>query len=286
MTNVTSDSYSDDIHDNLENWDDRADVHATGGYGDLDAIADNPDYISPVVRRDLAVLEPHLPNHSVNGMRLLHLQCHIGTDTLGWRRLGASEVVGLDFSSNSLAHARRLAARAHADITYVLGDARYAADALPELAGHFQVIVTSVGTITWLPDLTQWAQSIAKLLAPDGVFMIRDDHPILFAQDYSGLQLVQDYFPGTESTYSSDASYTKGSEGKISHRISHNWAHNFQELFRSLHSAGLTIEDLGEYEISEWQALPMLIHDEEQQAWVMPEGSPHIPLTFSMVARK
>ena len=33
----------------------------------------------------------------VRGKTLLHLQCHIGTDTLSWARLGAI-VTGMDFS--------------------------------------------------------------------------------------------------------------------------------------------------------------------------------------------
>ena len=286
MTGDAGDRITEDLHDNLQNWDDRADVHANGGYGDLEAMADNPGYLSPVVLRDLAVLKPHLPNGSVEGLSLLHLQCHIGTDTLGWRRLGADKVYGLDFSSRSLAYARRLANRAHAGITYVQGDARHASEVLHDQAGHFDVIVTSIGTITWLPELEQWAQSIARLLAPGGVFMIRDDHPVLFALDNSGTRIVQDYFHGTESTYESDASYTAMSEGRINHRVNHNWAHDFQEIFRSLHGTGLSIEDLAEYDVSEWKALPMLIHDERRQAWVMPEGYPRIPLTFSLVARK
>lgn len=31
-----------DIADNLDNWNDRATVHANGGYGDLAAFATNP----------------------------------------------------------------------------------------------------------------------------------------------------------------------------------------------------------------------------------------------------
>jgi len=72
----------EDVQDNLLNWNDRAVVHANGGYGDLDAFTDDPSALSTVTLRDLEVSKPHLPEHSIKGLRLMHLQCHIGTDTL------------------------------------------------------------------------------------------------------------------------------------------------------------------------------------------------------------
>lgn len=72
------------VEDNLLNWSDGAVEHANGGYGDLDAFADDPSALSPVTLRDLEVLKPHLPEHSINGLRPLHLQCHKGTDVLSW----------------------------------------------------------------------------------------------------------------------------------------------------------------------------------------------------------
>ncbi|MFT8640258.1 class I SAM-dependent methyltransferase [Bifidobacterium sp.] len=275
-----------DINDNLENWNDRATVHMNGGYGDIDAFADNPEAITQVVRRDYEVLAPHLKERTIQGKRLLHLQCHIGLDTVSWYRLGAMQVHGLDFSDVSLDYAKSIAERAHATIDFVQGDARHADLALPDCLNMFDAVVTSVGTITWLPELSDWARSIASLLAPGGVFMVRDDHPLLFALDNSGLDLKQGYFSGTESTYESDASYTKGSAGKIAHTKNHNWAHDFHEIVGSLIDAGLAIESLDEHRIADWQSLPMLVPNGEEGGWRMPQELPDIPLTFSIVARK
>lgn len=98
------------VNDNLASWNDRAHVHANGGYGDLDALANNPSHITGVAQRDFAVLAPHLPDQSIKGLRILHLQCHIGTDTICWHRMGAAEVWGLDFPpyrSNTHASSQR-----------------------------------------------------------------------------------------------------------------------------------------------------------------------------------
>lgn len=278
-------SDDDDVRENRENWDDRASVHMHGGYGDIDAFIDDAGAITSVARRDYAILSPFLGERGLHDRRLLHLQCHIGLDTVSWYRLGAREVYGLDFSDVALTYARSIARRAQVPVNFVQGDARHADRALPDSLHLCDVIVTSVGTITWLPDLADWAWSIKHLLKPDGVFMIRDDHPLLFALDNAGLDVVQNYFSGTESTYDSASSYTEGSEGKITHTRNHNWAHDFHDITHALIQSGLSIESLGEHDIAEWKSLPMLIPDEKEGGWRMPEGYPSIPLTFSIVAR-
>lgn len=275
-----------EINDNQANWDDRAIVHHNGGYGDLDQFIADKNKKTAVALRDFAVLKPYLPNQSVAGLNLLHLQCHIGDDTISWWRLGAKKVYGLDFSQQALNYAKEMATAAGASINYVLGDARFAAKAIPEMMKQFQVIVTSVGTITWLPKLEAWAQSIADLLAPGGVFMIRDSHPLLFALDNNGLEIVQNYFSGSEITYESDESYTPNSKGKIAHTKNHIWAHDFQEMISVLRAAGLVIETIGEQRISDWKSLPMLAYNQAENGWYLPANYPQIPLTFSIVARK
>ncbi|BDR53054.1 SAM-dependent methyltransferase [Bombiscardovia nodaiensis] len=273
-----------DIDDNRANWDDRAQVHAQGGYGDVQALARNHSYVSGVVRRDFEVLKPHLDEHGVEGKSLLHLQCHIGLDTLSWYHLGARNVCGLDFSPKSLEYARALAQEAQAPIKFVEADARFADQALP--GEHFDLVVTSVGTITWLPSLDEWAHSIAHLLEPGGLFMIRDSHPLLFAVDPDSFALTGDYFSGAEDTYESDQSYTPGSAGKVKHTTNHNWSHDFAEITRVLIGAGLTLEALGEYEVNDWQPFPQMVYDTKDEGWRMPAGAPQIPQTFSIVARK
>ena len=258
-----------DISDNLASWEDRANVHANGGYGDLDEFVNDSSAITGTVKRDLDVLQPFLPQQSLTGQRLLHLQCHIGNDTISWWRLGAQAVYGLDFSPRSLEYARRLTKQAGAAVTYVERDARFASTALPDKLGQFDVVITSAGTITWLPDLKDWAESIADLLAPNGIFMIRDNHPLLFALDNEGMTIKNDYFSGTESSYDADTSYTVVTDSSekqtLTHQRNHNWAHDFQEIISALREAGLVIESLGEHRETDWQALPMLTFDRDKE---------------------
>lgn len=71
---------------NRANWDDRVPIHE-GAYA-IDALAD-PGHRSDVVRDDLPALTPWLPNGSLAGLDVCHLQCHIGTDTVSLAREGA-----------------------------------------------------------------------------------------------------------------------------------------------------------------------------------------------------
>ena len=92
---------TDYINANRENWNDRASAHATRtgvGYR-VQRYIDDRRLISDVVRFDLDRLG------AVDGLRTVHLQCHIGTDTLSLARLGA-RVTGLDFSPVALEEAR------------------------------------------------------------------------------------------------------------------------------------------------------------------------------------
>ena len=270
------------LEDNRANWDDRAHVHAGSEFYEVDKLISDPTYISPVARRDFEALKPHLPGKSLAGLSVLHLQCHIGTDTLSWHRMGAREVWGLDFSPASRDHAHDIADRASAPITYVQGDACRASDAIDRT---FDVIVTGTGAITWLPDLHEWAQSIAQLLVDGGVFLLRDDHPLLDALGYESLTITEDYLSGTGSIdYESDESYTEDSAGLIEHTMNHNWRHDFREILGSLLDAGLRIETFDESPYAEWRALPFL--EKTERGWTMPAGMPKIPLSFSVVARK
>ena len=96
---------------NRANWDSRVPHHVVGY--DLESFRTDPQFISGVVRFDQARLG------SVTGLDVVHLQCHIGTDTLSLSRLGARSVTGLDFSAPALAAAAQLAGECGAQINYV-----------------------------------------------------------------------------------------------------------------------------------------------------------------------
>ena len=73
---------------------------------------DDPTYLSDVVSFDIPLLG------DVSGLDGVHLQCHIGTDTVSLSRRGA-RMMGLDFSGESIAQARALAQETGADVEFL-----------------------------------------------------------------------------------------------------------------------------------------------------------------------
>lgn len=151
---------------NKRNWDDRAALHAqaTSGYR-LDRFRDDRTLLSDVVEFDRRYLG------DLTGMRVLHLQCHIGTDTLSLARLGA-EVTGLDQSGASLEAARGLFASVETPGRFVESNVYDAVAALD--SEEFDLVYTGVGSLNWLPDIARWGAVVGELVRPGGAFYIRE----------------------------------------------------------------------------------------------------------------
>ena len=263
---------------NRLNWEDRVPLHEEA-YG-LDAF-DDPAHLSSVVRDDLVAMAPFLPGGSLQGLDLCHLQCHIGTDTISLARAGA-RVTGVDFSPGALAAGRRLAAKHGIDVTWVESDVL---DARRTTTGDFDVVYTSIGTIVWLADLARWADQVAGLLRPGGLFYIRDAHPSLYALDESAddLRIRHRYFPnGTAQAWDDESTYV--GTGKVAHTRSYEWPHPISEIVNALIGAGLRIERLDEGTVLPWRFSPRMVPVDDGFAWPEPERE-LVPCTFTVVAR-
>ena len=80
---------------NRANWDERVPVHVASREYGIERFVDG----SGVPERHCPV-RPARGSVTCAGLRGVHLQCHIGTDTISLARLGAY-MIGLDFSSAS-----------------------------------------------------------------------------------------------------------------------------------------------------------------------------------------
>lgn len=274
---------------NRANWDDRVEPHLRGYR--VDRFAAEPERISDVVRDDVPLMAPYLPGGSVDGLRLAHLQCHIGTDTLSWARLGA-DVTGIDFSSDAVDAARALAAasgltsRSH----FVQSTVDDAAD---HVEGRFDVVYTGIGALCWLEDLEAWATTIDRLLKPGGLFFVRDGHPVLNAVDFKrtdgDIVIDKPYFgvgeDGTKTPlrYDDDTTYADD-EAHVEHSITYEWPHSISEIITPLLRRGLVLLDFQEQRLLPWKALPPMV--ESGSDYALPSQRDRLPLTFSLAARK
>jgi SAM-dependent methyltransferase len=264
---------------NRANWDDRVPAHLGSEDYSVQAFLDDPAFISHVVRFDLPLLG------DVTGLRGVHLQCHIGTDTVSLARLGAS-MTGLDFSAPAVAAATRLAAATGADATFVQADVYAAADVLD--ARSFDLVYVSVGALTWLPDIRRWAAVVAALLRPGGRLFIRDGHPMLWSIDDERpddlLVVRYPYFETTEPLISDSLGTYVSTDAVIAHGVTHQWNHGIGEIITALLDAGMATTGLAEHMSTPFEALPGQMVESGGGEWRLADDPARMPCTFTLQA--
>lgn len=275
------DHLADYLAINRANWDERAPAHAASPDYQLARYAADPAHLSDTVRFDQALLG------DISGLRGVHLQCHIGTDTVSLARLGA-RMTGLDFSPASLAEARRVAALAGADVEFVLAEVYHAAEALP--AGAFDLVYTGIGAVCWLPDIARWARVVAALLAPGGRLFIREGHPMLWALDADrgdGLLAVEyPYFERPEPIIEECPGTYVATEATFTHNTTHSWNHGLGEIVTALLRSGLRVTGLVEHDCVPWDALPGLMEPVGGGEWRLIDRPWRVPHSYTLQAVK
>jgi SAM-dependent methyltransferase len=264
---------------NLANWNSRVAFHEQG-YG-LERFAEDPAYLSHVVQFDL----PRLGD--VSGLDAVHLQCHIGTDTLSLARLGA-RMTGLDFSEPALEVARRLAADNDADIAYVHSDVYGAVEALG--AGRFDLVYTGIGALCWLPDVRRWAQVVASLLRPGGRLFIREGHPMVWSlcdPRPDGLLVVEfPYFEVDGGIPFSEPTTYVDHEGELESPDIVSFNHGLGEIFNALWDAGMDITGFVEHHSVPWNVAGDAMVEDETGEWVLRECPERLAATYTLQAVK
>jgi SAM-dependent methyltransferase len=265
---------------NRASWDERAPAHAASpGYA-IDRFLTDPAFISHVVRFDLPLLG------EVAGLDGVHLQCHIGTDTVSLARLGA-RMTGLDFSPASLAEARRLAAAAGPPVEFIEGEV-YSA---PSLLGRerFDFVFTGVGALCWLPDVRRWAAVVAELLRPGGWLFIREGHPVLWALDEriaDRLAIEFPYFERQEPLVWDEGGTYVETDVQFKHTVTHSWNHGLGEIVTALHHAGMELTTLVEHDSVPWEALPGQMERTDTEEWRLADRPWRLPHSYTLRAVK
>jgi SAM-dependent methyltransferase len=267
---------------NRANWDDRASAHAArNGLGyRVQRYLEDPGFLSEVVRFDRDRLG------DITSLRTVHLQCHIGTDTLSLARLGA-RVTGLDFSPVALAEARALVEESGEAVDFVESDVYSALSVLDPAS--FDLVYTGIGALCWLPDIRGWAAVVAGLLAPGGRLFIREGHPILWTMDErldDDLHLRFPYFEQAEPlAWDSDSTYVP-TDRPIAATKTYEWNHGLGEIVTALLGVGLTLTMLVEHDSVPWEALPGQMIERADGEYALAERANVAPLSYTIQAVK
>jgi SAM-dependent methyltransferase len=265
---------------NRANWDERAPAHAASpGYA-RQRFIDDPSFLSAVVRFDV----PRLGD--LRGVRAVHLQCHIGTDTISLARLGAI-MTGVDFSPASLVEARRLSGELGAGVEFVEADVY---DAVAALGGRtFDLVFTGIGALCWLPSVSRWAAVVAELLRPGGRLFIREGHPMMWSLDEShtdSLVVDYDYFERSEPIVFDEQGTYVETDAQFTSTVTHVWNHGLGEIVMALLNAGMELTGLVEHDSVPWEALPGQMEQTSEKEWRLRDRPWRLPHSYTLKAVK
>ncbi|MEM1293847.1 MAG: class I SAM-dependent methyltransferase [Verrucomicrobiota bacterium] len=270
------------INENRECWDSIAHLHAQGSGAAFYRIE---QWLAGECKLGKWEIEEI---GEVKGKSLLHLQCHIGTDTLSWARRGA-KVTGLDFSTKSIAEAERFAKLLGIeDARFVVS---YVNDAVSALNGEtFDVLYTGRGALCWLPDLDEWASICRRLVKDGGVLYLEETHPTLSLLDsvtVDGKPMLvpkYDLFRTEPVSETEECSYADR-DAKTGAKTSHCWEFRFDTLINALLKNGFQIDFLHERPecfFKPWD--DELFEEIDGLYWRLAKSQVPIPMSFTLRA--
>lgn len=263
--------YSTYFEANKTLWDRRTAVHKDSDFYDVASFLKGRNTLNKAIElKEIG---------DVSGKKLLHLQCHFGLDTLSWARLGA-EVTGVDLSPASIAEAKRLSEESGLPAKFICCNVY---DLEQHLNEKFDIVFTSYGTITWLPDLDKWAGLISHYLKTGGFFYLAEFHPVVWMFDEQ-FESVKYYYHNqevieiqTEETYTGHKVGVAGPE--------YSWNHSLSEVINALISNGLKLEFLNEFSWSPYSNFPNSVKGEDGNYRIMGMED-KIPMVYSLKARR
>ncbi len=254
-------------------WDQKTPIHISSEFYDMEAFLSGKSSLN---RDEIADL-----GDDIAGKSLLHLQCHFGQDTLSWARMGA-QATGMDFSEKAIAKARELNTALGLDVKFVQSNVY---DLRDNLKGQFDIVFTSYGALTWLPDLKEWAAIVNHFLKPGGICYIMEFHPTLYMFDWETNKVAFNYFNHgkpyeeiTDGTYADTESGLKANE--------YWWSHSLHQIIQPLLQEGLQLLDFKEYSDTPYNCFPNLETLPDGYYQYKPAGEIAIPHRFSLKMRK
>ncbi len=215
----------------------------------------------------------------ISGLSILHLQCHFGQDSISLSRMGAN-VTAIDLSDESIRTAKELAIKTSQKVKFVNSGVY---DLPNHLDGKFDMVFTSYGTITWLPDLDKWAKVISHFLSDNGRFLIVDFHPFVWMFDDDFKFIKYNYFKDKGISEVEIGTYADKNSRENYEFVS--WNHSVSELLSALIDNGIGINSFREYDYSPYNCLNAMLEVDESK-YRIEKFDKMIPITFSLDASK
>lgn len=238
----------------------------------LKELQDKKTALSSIIEKELG---------EISGKSIIHLQCNTGADSVLLARKGAV-VTGVDLAPENIFYAKKLSSELGIqNINFIESDIMEFRETHNK---KYDMVFTTEGVLTWLPDLNKWAETIACLLKENGTLYVLDSHPFYMVFDgdrlkENKLEIKYPYFVREPEHNEVIGDYTlKPKKGE-----NYEWMYKVSDIINSLIKAGLTIESFNEYDTLYYNSGGMEKSNNGQYHY--PFFDTKIPFTFSLKAR-
>ena len=258
------------IETNKKIWNQKTEVHIKSVFYDNDNFLKGKSSLKGI---ELDLLG------DIAGKSILHLQCHFGQDSISLSRLGAN-VTGIDLSDEAIKRAKEFASQTHSQTKFICCDIYDLPNFLDE---QFDIVFSSYGTISWLPDLDTWAEIISQYLKPNGKFVFVEFHPVVWMFDDEFDKPGYSYF-NTGPLLETETGTYADKEAPIKQEFV-NWNHSISEILNSLINHGLGIKSFNEFDYSPYNCFKHTIKIEPDKYRIKHLDN-KIPMLYSILATK
>lgn len=221
----------------IASWDEAAPIHESI----------NSSLAGKVTVPDFNNLNPDFDTlveaYGVRDKSVVQICCNNGIDLLSVRNKGAGRCLGIDGSKAFIDQATILAETAgHPDIEFCCSDIYE----LPDKYRYtFEVAMTTVGVLGWMPDINHFMRICSSLLTPGGILLMEELHPILAMYEEGDPPFIDNSYFNTEpfrDTNGLDYFTYKKYEAKENFFFHHSLA----DIFMSAIASNLQLEHVKE----------------------------------------
>lgn len=148
---------------------------------------------------------------------------------------------------------------------------------------QFDIVFTSYGTISWLPDLDKWGELISKYLKPGGKFIFVEFHPIVWMFDENFDKIRYHCFNVEPIVEIENGTYADKNAAICQSYVT--WNHSMSEVLTGLLSHSLELQSIQEYDYSPYNVFSNMMEYEEKK-YRIKHLDKKVPLIYSIVVKK
>lgn len=221
-------------------WEEAAPIHARHNQARLLETFKTPGYSS---FDDVAT--EMLKSLDIDGKDVAQVCCNNGIELISAKNMGAARCVGFDAAQGFLDQGCEIARAADQDVTFVCCDAY---DIPKDFNACFDLVIITIGVLSWMPDIKTFFAGVAKLLRPGGALFVYEHHPVLLMMEPGPAGAPVDfelsYFTKEPYIDTAGLDYFEGEPYQATPNIS--FSHKMSDILMGGVTAGLQLEHFEE----------------------------------------